>query len=279
LNGLPLDLEVVLRLLPSAVAIGMLGLVTSLSIARALSARSQQLLDANQEVRGQGMSNMVGAFFSGSLSAGSFTRSGLSFEAGARSPLAGIFSALWVALFAVSGARLIAHIPLPVMAGSILLISWGLVDRRGIAALWRVSRAEFMVMALTCLATLLLELQTAIYAGVLASLFFYLKRTSQPRVQTWRDGERDVLRIGGSIFFGATHYVQTRLQALAGKDVVIEAQQVNFIDYSGVEMLHQEARRLNAKGGSLTLRQARAQVVEELRKLEGAAGCPLRFVD
>ena len=278
-SGLPLDLDVILRLLPSAVAVGMLGLVTSLSIARSISARSQQLLDANQEVRAQGLSNIVGAFFSGSLSAGSFTRSGLSYEAGACSPLAGVFSAIWVALFAIFGAGLIAHIPIPAMAGSILLIAWGLVDHRGIRALLRVSRAEFVVMALTCLATLLLELQTAIYAGVLASLFFYLKRTSQPRVQHWRDGEDDVLRVGGSIFFGASHYLQVRLQRMHGARVVIEAQQINFIDYSGVEMLHQEARRLLSQNRSLTLRRARPQVVEELRKLEGPEKCPIRFED
>ncbi|UFQ00313.1 SulP family inorganic anion transporter [Pseudomonas fitomaticsae] len=278
-SGLPLDMDLILRLLPSAVAVGMLGLVTSLSIARSISTRSQQLLDANQEVRAQGLSNIVGAFFSGSLSAGSFTRSGLSYEAGACSPLAGVFSALWVALFAIFGAGLIAHIPIPAMAGSILLIAWGLVDHRGIRALLRVSRAEFVVMSLTCVATLLLELQTAIYAGVLASLFFYLKRTSQPRVQHWRDGEDDVLRVGGSIFFGASHYLQVRLQRMHGARVVIEAQQINFIDYSGVEMLHQEARRLLRQDRSLTLRQARPQVVEELRKLEGPEKCPIRFED
>ncbi|WP_085713071.1 MULTISPECIES: SulP family inorganic anion transporter [unclassified Pseudomonas] len=278
-SRLPLDMDLVLRLLPSAVAVGMLGLVTSLSIARSIAARSQQLLDANQEVRAQGLSNIIGAFFSGSLSAGSFTRSGLSYEAGACSPLAGVFSALWVALFAIFGAGLIAHIPIPAMAGSILLIAWGLVDHRGIRALLRVSRAEFVVMGLTCVATLLLELQTAIYAGVLASLFFYLKRTSQPRVQHWRDGEDDVLRVGGSIFFGASHYLQVRLQRMHGARVVIEAQQINFIDYSGVEMLHQEARRLLRQDRSLTLRQARPQVVEELRKLEGPEKCPIRFED
>ncbi|WP_028620353.1 SulP family inorganic anion transporter [Pseudomonas sp. Ant30-3] len=278
-SPLPLDLDLILRLLPSAVAVGMLGLVTSLSIARSLSARSQQMLDANQEVRAQGLSNIVGAFFSGSLSAGSFTRSGLSYEAGACSPLAGVFSALWVALFAIFGAKLIAHIAIPAMAGSILLIAWGLIDHRGIRALWRVSRAEFVVMALTCIATLLLELQTAIYAGVLASLFFYLKRTSQPRVQHWRNGDEDVLRVGGSIFFGASHYLQVRLQRMHAERVVIEAQQINFIDYSGVEMLHQEARRLRKQGRSLTLRGARPPVIEELRKLEGAEKCPIRFED
>ena len=279
LSPLPLDLDLVLRLLPSAVAVGMLGLVTSLSIARSLSARSQQLLDANQEVRAQGLSNIVGSFFSGSLSAGSFTRSGLSYEAGACSPLAGVFSALWVALFAVAGASLIAQIPIPAMAGSILLICWGLVDHRGIRALFRVSRAEFVVMALTCVATLLLELQTAIYAGVLVSLFFYLKRTSQPRVQQWREGDEEILRVGGSIFFGASHYLQVRLQHTKGLKVVIEAQYINFIDYSGVEMLHQEARRLLRQDRSLTLRRARGHVVEELRKLEGAQKCPIRFED
>jgi SulP family sulfate permease len=61
-SPLPLDLDLILRLLPSAVAVGMLGLVTSLSIARSLSMRSQQLLDANQEVRAQGLSNIVGDF-------------------------------------------------------------------------------------------------------------------------------------------------------------------------------------------------------------------------
>jgi SulP family sulfate permease len=279
LRPLPLDLELILKLLPSAVAVGMLGLVNSLSIARSLSTRSQQLVDANQEVRAQGVSNMVGSLFSGFLSAGSFTRSALSFEAGARSPMAGIFSALWVALFAVAGASLIAHIPIPAMAASILLICWGLVDRRGIRALFRVSRSEFLVMALTCVATLLLELQTAIYAGVLASLFFYLKRTSQPVVQQWRDGDEEILRVGGSIFFGASHYLQTRLQRTQGTHVVIESQHINFIDYSGVEMLHQEARRLGTQDRTLTLRGARPQVIEELRKLEGADKCPIRFED
>ncbi|BCQ66041.1 SulP family sulfate permease [Pseudomonas protegens] len=278
-SPLPLDLELILRLLPSAVAVGMLGLVTSLSIARSLSARSEQLLDANQEVRAQGLSNMVGAFFSGYLSSGSFTRSGLSYEAGACSPLAGVFSALWVALFAVAGAGLIAHIPIPAMAGSILLICWGLVDHRGIRALFRVSRAEFVVMSLTCVATLLLELQTAIYAGVLASLFFYLKRTSQPRVQQSSEGDEDILRVGGSIFFGASHYLQVRMQRCHAPRLVIDARQINFIDYSGVEMLHQEARRLKRQDRSLILRRARQTVKEELIKLEGPERCPIHFED
>ncbi|NQD91859.1 SulP family inorganic anion transporter [Pseudomonas sp. CrR25] len=278
-SPLQFELNSVLQLLPAAVACGMLGLVISLSIARALASKSQQFLDANQEVRGQGLSNLVGPWFSGSLSAGSFTRSALNLQAGARSPLAGVCSALLVALFALIGAGLIALIPLPCMAAGILLICWGLVDIPGVRALYRVSRSEFLVMLLTLLATLLLELQTAIYAGVLASLFFYLKRTSQPRVKVWQEGEEELLRVEGSIFFGACHYLQQLLQRSHGERVVIDAHHVNFIDYAGVEMLHREARRLLAQNRSLVLRRARPQVVEEILKLEGAERCPVQFED
>ncbi|MFZ3203024.1 MAG: SulP family inorganic anion transporter [Pseudomonas sp.] len=278
-SPLTFELSSVLQLLPAAVACGMLGLVTSLSIARALASRSQQFLDANQEVRAQGLSNLLGPWFSASLSAGSFTRSALNLQAGAHSPLAGVFSALLVALFALLGARLIAHIPLPSMAASILLICWGLVDVAGVRALFRVSRSEFLVMLLTLLATLLMELQTAIYAGVLASLFFYLKRTSQPRVKFWQEGEEELLRVEGSIFFGACHYLQQLIQRSKGERVIIDAHHVNFIDYAGVEMLHQEARRLLAQDRSLILRRARPQVIEEIQKLEGAELCPVRFED
>ena len=70
-----------------------------------------------------------------------------------------------------------------------------------------------------------------------------------------------------------------RLQRCQAAQVVIDARQINFIDYSGVEMLHQEARRFRRQGGGLTLRRARPQVVEELQKLEGVERCPIRFDD
>ncbi|MBG5754256.1 SulP family inorganic anion transporter [Pseudomonas aeruginosa] len=254
------EARAILDLLPAAVACGMLGLVTSLSIARALAARQGDAFDANQEVRAQGLSNLLGPW----LSAGSFTRSGLNLEAGARSPLAGVFSALWVALLAVLGARLIEHLPLPAMAAGILLIAWGLVDRPALRALYRSGRGECLVAGLTSLATLLLPLQNAIYAGVLASLFFYLRRTSTPRVLRQRNDEEEVLRIEGSIFFGACDYLQRLMRQSDKPRLVLDARQVNFIDFAGAVLLQQEARRLHAEGRRLVLRHARPQVREAL---------------
>ena len=127
------------------------------------------------------------------------------------------------------------------------------------------------------LATLVLELQSAIYAGVLASLIVYLKRTSQPRVRHWQDGEQEWLRIEGSIFFGACHYLQQMLQRSSARWVMIDAQHINFIDYAGIAMLHQEARRLHSQQRHLVLHHARPQVIDEIRKLEGAERCPVQF--
>ncbi|MNJ68629.1 STAS domain protein [compost metagenome] len=126
---------------------------------------------------------------------------------------------------------------------------------------------------------MLLELQTAIYAGVLASLLFYLKRTSQPRLQRWYEGSDEVLGIEGSIFFGACAYLQRHIQASQAPAVIVDAHYVNFIDYAGVVMLHQEARRLGLQQRSLVLRRVRPRVREELLKLEGAEQCPLQFKD
>ena len=98
-------------------------------------------------------------------------------------------------------------------------------------------------------------------------------------MRLWQDGEDEVLRIEGSIFFGACQYIQQLLQRSRGQRLVIDARHINFIDYAGVEMLHQEARRLQALKRSLVLRQARPSVVEEILKLEGAERCPVLFED
>lgn len=274
---LAFDLSDMQQLVPAAVACGMLGLVTSLSIGRSLASHGEQPFDANQEARAQGLANMLGPWFAASLSSGSFTRSALNRQSGAATPLAGVVSAIVLALVALFGSRWVGHIPLPGIAASILLICWGLLDIDASYRLFRFSRSEFVVMLLTLSATLLLEIQTAIYAGVLASLFFYLKRTSRPRLQFRHEGRNEVLYLEGSIFFGACHYLQRVLQRCRGPRVIIDALHVNFIDYAGVQMLHEQARLLAARRQTLVLRHARSAVREEILRLEGAECCPIQF--
>ena len=260
--------------LPIAFAVAILALTEAVSIGRAIAMKSGQRIDPNQEFIGQGLSNICGGFFSAYASSGSFNRSGANYEAGARTPLAAVFSAfILIALLAVFGA-LVAYLPLAVMAGILFLVAYGLFDLHHIRTIIRTSRRETAVLLVTFLAAIFANLEFAIYAGVLLSLMLYLVRTSHPLVLdvkpdsapdsyhfTADSGLPDcpqlkMLRINGSIFFGAVDHVRRHLESVdetdrGQKHVLIVASGINFIDIAGAEMLAREARRRRALGGGL----------------------------
>lgn len=270
-----LSMETVSQLLPIALAISMLSLTEALSIARALALKTEQRINPNQEFIGQGLSNVAGGFFSGYPSSGSFNRSGLNLEAGARTPLAAVFSAVFLLAIMQVFAPLAMYLPFPAMAGVLFLVAWGLIDLHHIAHILRTSRQESLVLVVTFLSTLLLHLEFAIYVGVLMSLLLYLHRTSRPVVEDVKPVVPDqwkfisgtylpdcpqlkMLRINGSLFFGAVDHVQ---QAMLDVDARVPTQKhlllacpgVNFIDLAGAQMLMQEARRRRRLGGDLYL--------------------------
>jgi SulP family sulfate permease len=272
----PFSLESLRKTFSIAVAITMLGLTEAVSIARAIGLRSEQRIDGNQEFIGQGLSNIVGSFFSAYASSGSFNRSGLNYEAGAKTPLAAVFAALILMVVLLAVAPLAAYLPIPAMAGILFLVAWGLIDLRAIRNIVRTSRSETAVLAVTMIATLTAQLEFAIYIGVLLSLMLYLNRTSRPRIVdvkpdpgehgylfTATSGLPDclqlkIVRINGSIFFGAVDHVQGVLQSIDAenplqKHVLIDATGINFIDIAGAEMLAQEAKRRRRLGGALYL--------------------------
>lgn len=262
------------HLAPPALAIGLLGLVEAVSIARAVSTRSNQLIDGNQEFIGQGLSNIIGAFFSGYASSGSFTRTGVNYEAGAKTPLAAIFAAIFLTLIILLIAPLTAYVPIPSMAGVLLVVAYNLIDFHHIKAILKVSRSESSVLIVTFLSTLFLELEFAIYIGVLLSLLAYLSRTSKPHIvamspdpsspkRSFTNLARNsslvecpqlkIIRIDGSLFFGAVNHVIRVLQSIKQRHLLIVSSGINFIDVAGAEMLAQEAKRRRALEGSMYL--------------------------
>ena len=175
-----LSLATIKKMAPTALAVTMLALTEAVSISRAVAVRSEQRIDGNQEFVGQGLSNIVGSFLSAYASSGSFNRSGLNYAAGARTPLAAVLSAVFLAAALLLVAPLAAYLPIPAMAAILFLVAWGLIDFHHIRAIYRTSRGETAVLATTLLSTLFVELEFAIYVGVMLSLMLYLARTSQP---------------------------------------------------------------------------------------------------
>ena len=273
-------------LAPQAFAVALLGLIEAVSISRAVASKSNQRIDANQEFIGQGLSNMVGSFFSSYAGSGSFTRSGINYEAGAKTPMSAIFAAVMLMLIVLLIAPLTAYLPVAGMGGVILLVAYNLVDFHHITQVLTKSKSEAAVLITTFLATLFLELEFAIYLGVLLSLVFFLARTSTPHIPTLsidRDSKHrklinidkkplkqcpqiKIIRIDMSIYFGSINHIQNRIAKIIEneniKHILIIASGINFIDLAGAEALVIENKRLKAMGGGLYFVGIKASVYE-----------------
>ncbi len=164
-------------LTPNAFAIALLGLIEAVAIARSIALKSGQKLNGNQEFIGQGLSNIVGSLFSSYAGSGSFTRSGLNYQSGAKTPLSAVFAAISLILILFLVAPLTAYLPIPAIGGIILLVAFNLIDFSEIKKVVHLSKSEFSVLLVTFLATLFFHLEFAIYVGVILSFIFYLQRT------------------------------------------------------------------------------------------------------
>ena len=276
------------ELLGLAFALTIVALGQAISIAKAVAARSGQRIDANREFRGQGLSNIVGGFFSCYVSCGSMNRSMPNLQAGARTPLAAVFSAvLLLALVAVSSA-LLAKIPMAALAGLLLLVSVSLFDAPRWREVFTLSRTEFGVTLATLIATLTIRLEIAILLGTLLSLMTFLYRTSKPAMRTMgfdQEGadrhfavldnnpnalaecpQLKLLRMEGEVYFGATQHVADKLHALRHernpqKHLLVMGKSMNFIDLAGAKLWEQELHARRAMGGDLYFHRPRPEVI------------------
>ncbi len=285
-------LETIKQLATPALAVTLLALTEAVSIGRSLGARSGQRIDGNQEFIGQGLSNVFGSFFSGYVATGSFNRSGLNYQAGAKTPLAAMFAGLLLIIIVLLVAPYAAYLPNAAMAGILFLVAWGLIDFHEIGHILKASRRETGIMGVTFFGALFLELELAIFAGVMLSLVLYLMRVSKPRIisrvpdpnqpkRKFNTVERlpqcpqlHILRIDGSIFFGSVNHVQEAFAELEEKHpeqkhLAIVAQGINFVDVAGASALVQEARKRKARGGDLYFIKVKKGLWESLDSCGG----------
>lgn len=272
-----------------ALAIAMLGLIEAVSIARSIAVHSRQRINGNQEFIGQGLSNIAGSFLSSYAGSGSFTRSGINYQSGAQTPLSGLFAALILTLVVLLIAPLTAWLPIASMAGVILLVAYNLIDFHHIRVTLRTSSSDAAILVTTFAATLFVELEFAIYVGVMLSLILYLNRTARPRVfevapdpdvakhsmtvspSLPRCPQLCIVRIEGSIFFGAVDHVGRALQMIDRRHpdqrhVLIICTSINFVDAAGGELLASEARRHREEDGGFYMCNARSGVTEPLMR-------------
>ncbi len=285
----PLAWADVSRLTGISFALTIVALGQSIAIAKALASRTGHALDVNRECLGQGLSNLAGSFFSCFVVSGSLNRSLPNLEAGARTPMAGVFAGVLVLVIALAAAPLIAWVPMAAVAGLLGWVAWSLIDVERWRHLLQQDRTEAAIAGATFAAMLVLPLQEAVLGGVGLSLVAYLMRTSRPALRTMAFApasagqpgramqvsadpplpecpQLKLLRMEGSVYFGAVAHVSERLHQLRAapapqRHLLVMAKSMNFVDYAGATLWEEEHLRRLAMGGDLYFHRPRPEVV------------------
>lgn len=292
-----IDWKMVLPLLPSALVMALLGFMEATSISKAISARTRQRIDTNQELVGQGLGNIVGSFFQSYTVSGSFSRSAVAAREGAKTGLFAIISALGVVLVMLFLTETLYHLPQAVLAVVIMFAVFGLVRIRALVHAWRVNRMDALVGLVTFAATLALApaLANGILVGVGLTVLLYLIRNMRPRAEILGfhpDGALGgidthhlppisehyvVMRFDGSLNFVNVAYFEDAVEAALARfpkarTILIIGNGINDIDVSGEEKVRALAQSLKQAGVALYFSSLKRQVkaVFDSPRLAGA---------
>jgi SulP family sulfate permease len=285
----PLGLDAIMSLLSAALIIALVAFMESISMAKAMATHSKQRIDPNQELIGQGLSNLGGAFFQAYPACGSFTGSAINLQAGAKTGLAMVFNGLFVAVTLLFLTSYLYHLPKAVLAVIILLAVTSLVTPAALKHTWQASRLDGVVAIVTFCVTLLAapHLDKGIMVGAGLALVLFLYNTMKPRVAvlgrmadgTLRDAKLNNLpasnivtavRFDGRLYFANVSYFEDAvLNAVADNPeapyVLIVADGINDMDASGEEVVHHLVERLNENGTVVLFAGLKKQVIDVMR--------------
>jgi SulP family sulfate permease len=280
-----------LQLLAPAALIAIIGYVESISVAKALAFRRQEKVDPDRELLALGATNVVAACAGAMPVAGGFARSMVNYDAGARTQLAAVITALWVAMAAFLFTGLLAPLPKAVLAAIIVVAVWQLVDFASLAHSWRYDRGDGAAQAATIVGVLVEGVEGGLMVGAGLSLLLFLYRTSRPHIAVVGqvgDSEhfRNVLRhevrtwpglllmrIDETLYFANAPRVESELQsyiveASKPQDVVLVMSGVAYIDTSGLDVLEALETVLRQNGSRLHLAEVKGPVMDRLAGTE-----------
>ncbi|EOW6867953.1 C4-dicarboxylic acid transporter DauA [Cronobacter sakazakii] len=250
-SSFTLSLDSLRALLPAAFSMAVLGAIESLLCAVVLDGMTGTRHNANNELIGQGLGNLVAPFFGGITATAAIARSAANVRAGATSPVAAVFHALLVLLALLALAPLLSWLPLSAMAALLLMVAWNMSEAHKVIGLLRRAPKDDIVVMLICLSlTVLFDMVIAISVGVvLASLLFMRRVARMTRLAPLNVSvPEDVLavRVTGPLFFAAAEGVFTPLLAqAAGKRVIVmQWDAVPVLDAGGLDALQRFIERL-----------------------------------
>jgi SulP family sulfate permease len=272
-----------------ALLISLVSFVESVSVAQTFASRRRERVDPNAEMRGLGAANLAAGLTGGFAIGASFSRTVVAAEGGGATPAWGVYTALLLAATALFFTPWLSKLPLAVLAATIVVAVYSLVDLKSFRKVWRYSRVDFTAQALTFAVTLLIDLVSGLVVGVLVSLVLHLWRSSRPHIATvgrvpgtehYRNVHRHAvetqpeilgLRVDESLYFANARFLEDQVAALVllnpqVKHVILQCTAINTIDASALESLETIVQRLRDAGVQLHLSEVKGPVMDRLQR-------------
>jgi len=284
------NIEVLYDVFIGAIIIAMVGFMEAISIAKAMAAKSKDRIDPNQELIGQGMANITGSFFQSYPASGSFSRSAVNFNAGAKTGFSSVVTAIIVVITLLFLTPLLYHLPKASLAAVVIMAVFGLINFSSIKHIWIANKHDGTAAMVTFVVTLgsAPKLDHGIVFGALLAVVLYLYRSMRPRVAVlgrYKDGSlRDVkinkdvptddniiaVRFDGSLYFANVSFFEdAMLKAVSqypdAKFLLVVGDAINQIDASGEEVLHHLVERLSESGVTVVFSGLKRQILDVLR--------------
>ena len=287
------DFSIINQMIVTAITIGLIGFMEAISIAKAMAAKTKQRLDADQELMGQGLSNVVSSFFQGYAVSGSFSRSAVNISAGAVTGFSSVVTAVIVGITLLFLTPLLWHLPQATLAAVIIMAVINLIKFAPILHAWKVEKHDAIVAVTAFTLTLLFapHLENGIVIGVILSLALFLYRTMEPRFTelSAHSGSTmlvnalenklescevvSIVKFSGSLYFGNAGYFEDKiLKLIADKKqclryVIVDMAGINQIDASGEDVLSGLLDRCSGAGVEILF--ARTEGIEKVLERSG----------
>lgn len=284
------DTQRILEFLTTAIFISLIGFVEAISIAKAMAVRTRQRLDPNQELIGQGISNVVGSMFGSYAVSGSFSRSAVNISAGAQTGFSSVVTSIVVAVTLLFLTPLLYDLPRATLAAVIMMAVIGLINVKPILYAWKLHVHDGLAAVTTFVLTLVLapHVETGIVVGVILALALFVYRTMKPRVAelamytdgTYRDvdvnqldicDEISLLRWDGSLYFANVSYFEEQIFERLGnrpnlKYIIVDAEGINQLDATGEGLIRNIFDQLKESGIKVFFARSKKQILDTLRR-------------
>jgi SulP family sulfate permease len=284
------NLALMLKLIPAAIIISMLGFMEAISIAKAMAARTRQKLNPDQELIGQGLANILGCCGQSYACSGSFSRSAVNLQAGARTGMSNVFSSGVVVVVLLFCTSLLYYLPQAVLAAIIMMAVVGLLNISGFVHAWRVQKFDGITGIVSFVGTLAFapHLEWGIVAGIVLALGGYLVRTMRPKVArlsphpdgSLRDSRRHrlgqcrylaVIQFDGPLNFASVNYLEDEVLAQVAempdlRQVLIDGHGISEMDASGEEMLRHLIQQLRSSGYYVSFSGLKEDILDALKR-------------